>query len=202
MPPQATSAIAPEHQRQRDQIPEIRAQPRRPGDEGQAPALFHDLTTARLQSARLPLPQQRGGGERRIAGQCPALRDGIASARETAQLMRRMSACSISPGCGDAPLSRDPFEFVVVENFLDRDSLPALVARLSGHRRPRQLSAAGPRLQPALCAPRRRARRRGDADGDRGQIRDRPRRPADDDHLARLTAMARTARSIPIRRPS
>ena len=27
----------------------------------------------------------------------------------------------------DAPLSRDPFEFVVVENFLDRDSLPALV---------------------------------------------------------------------------
>jgi len=27
----------------------------------------------------------------------------------------------------DAPLTRDPFEFVVIEDFLDRDSLPALV---------------------------------------------------------------------------
>ena len=36
-----------EHHRQRHQVPEIGAQPRRPGDQGQTPALLHDLSCRR-----------------------------------------------------------------------------------------------------------------------------------------------------------
>lgn len=42
-------------------------------------------------------------------------------------MMRAMALVDLAR-LRDAPLTRDPFEFVVVENFLDRESLPALVA--------------------------------------------------------------------------
>jgi hypothetical protein len=41
-------------------------------------------------------------------------------------MMRAMALLDLAR-LGGVPLTRDPFEFVVVEDFLDRDSLPALV---------------------------------------------------------------------------
>ena len=49
----------------------------------------------------------------------------------------------------DSPLNRDPFEFVVV-SFLGIETLPALIESVSGHRRARQLPAAGARRHPPL----------------------------------------------------
>src|SRR5204862_4022136 len=50
---------------QRGEIPQIRAQPRRPGDQGQAPALFHGTQTRVAESGYL-YTRRRGGGEREM----------------------------------------------------------------------------------------------------------------------------------------
>jgi len=63
-----------------------------------------------------------------------ARRDGIASARKSA-MMGPMALIDLAR-LGNVPLTREPFDFVVVENFLDRANLPALVEAfpaIAGH---------------------------------------------------------------------
>jgi SM-20-related protein len=82
---------------------------------------------------RLPLPQSGSGGEQRIAI-INANRDGIASDGKSA-MMWGMSLIDLSR-LRDAPLRRDPFDFVVVEDFFVPDSVGALVDAfpdISGH---------------------------------------------------------------------
>ena len=50
-------------------------------------------------------------------------------------MMRAMTLLDLAR-LRETPLTRDPFEFIIVENFLGRDSLPALVAAfpaIAGH---------------------------------------------------------------------
>ncbi|HXP02958.1 MAG TPA: 2OG-Fe(II) oxygenase [Stellaceae bacterium] len=64
----------------------------------------------------------------------PLSRDGIASDRKTA-MMLAMAFLDLAR-LRESPLQREPFEFVVVENFLRGDKLPALVEafpQVSGH---------------------------------------------------------------------
>jgi SM-20-related protein len=71
------------------------------------------------------------------SGELPIIgfsRDGIASRCKTA-MMPAMALLDLAL-LRDSPLQRDPFDFVIVENFLARESLPALVGAfpaMSGH---------------------------------------------------------------------
>ena len=147
MPPHATSASNPNTSGKRDEIPDVRAQPRRPGDEGQAPALFHDLSSLTVAGGGLPLTQSSGRGERKWQADRPAvLRIGSRPAKLRQAQKKGDGAAqwdsSTWRACGRARCSRDPFDFVVRRPFSSgREDLPALLADFPEVRRPRQLSA-------------------------------------------------------------
>jgi SM-20-related protein len=73
---------------------------------------------------RLPLPQSGGKGERRITT-IAFCRDGIASRRKTT-MMVAMALIDLAR-LHDSPLHRDPYDFVVVEDFITRENLSSLL---------------------------------------------------------------------------
>jgi len=136
MPPQAISASMPAPA-QRHQVPVIRAQPRRPGDQGQAPALFHG---SRFRVAgegcggRLPLTRAAASRAEIGFGDCASAEIGDDAAAQTRweavltllDLERlRRARCSATRSIN-----------VIVEKFVPTEHTPDLIADfppLGGH---------------------------------------------------------------------